>query len=331
MAQRRGHHAAAGVGDAHQFERALHRAVLAVAAVQRDERARASRRASSSNNGPLGRIEARAHRRPCAAALRAPLPPVISEISRSARAAAHQHRHLAEVSHAQPPLARQPLLRRCALRAPARCRICSRTVGLRTRSISASISRRAGRAAGLTMKFACLSETCAPPMRMALEPAGFDQARGIVARRIAEHRAGVGLVQRLRGDASAPAARWIDRARAAAPSPRGKLEARGDEPLFARRRCRHDVAVADVVIRRACAARSCAARGRRSSRARRCPRFRRRSSRRSSPARRRPCRECRPGIRRRAQIMIGGEARQLRARHAGFGVNRRRPSMRDLA
>jgi hypothetical protein len=32
-----GHHAAAGVGDAHQFQRALHRAVFAVAAVQRDE------------------------------------------------------------------------------------------------------------------------------------------------------------------------------------------------------------------------------------------------------------------------------------------------------
>ena len=36
---RRGHHAGAGVRDAEQFERALHRAVFAVAAVQRDEAA----------------------------------------------------------------------------------------------------------------------------------------------------------------------------------------------------------------------------------------------------------------------------------------------------
>ena len=35
----RGHHARAGVGDAQQFQRALHRAVLAEAAVQRDEAA----------------------------------------------------------------------------------------------------------------------------------------------------------------------------------------------------------------------------------------------------------------------------------------------------
>ena len=35
--ERRGHHAAAGVGDAHQLQRTLHRPVLAVAPVQRDE------------------------------------------------------------------------------------------------------------------------------------------------------------------------------------------------------------------------------------------------------------------------------------------------------
>src|SRR3990172_12240320 len=38
--------------------------------------------------------------------------------------------------------------------------------------------------------------------RMALEPAGLDQPRGLVAGRIAEHRPRVGQVERLRFDAS---------------------------------------------------------------------------------------------------------------------------------
>ena len=38
-AQRRGHHAAAGIGDAQQFQRALHRAVFAVTPMQRDKHA----------------------------------------------------------------------------------------------------------------------------------------------------------------------------------------------------------------------------------------------------------------------------------------------------
>jgi hypothetical protein len=40
--ERRGHDAAAGVGNAHQFQRALDRAVFAIAPVQRNERARES-------------------------------------------------------------------------------------------------------------------------------------------------------------------------------------------------------------------------------------------------------------------------------------------------
>ena len=77
--------------------------------------------------------------------------------------------------------------------------------------------------------------------------------------------------------------------------------------------------------RRACARRSCP-RGRASSTRATCARSRRRSSRRSSPARRRPCRECRPGTRRRAAVHRR-EARELRARDAGLGVDRgrRRP------
>ena len=50
------HHAAAGVGDAHHLERALHRAVLAEATVQRDEGAREAL-ALEVEEVALGRIE----------------------------------------------------------------------------------------------------------------------------------------------------------------------------------------------------------------------------------------------------------------------------------
>ena len=78
------------------LERALHRAVLAEAAVQRDEHALEAARASSSIELALG-----ADRTACASTpsraqrLEHPLP-VIERDSRARRTAAHQHRDLAE-------------------------------------------------------------------------------------------------------------------------------------------------------------------------------------------------------------------------------------------
>ena len=73
------------------------------------------------------------------------------------------------------------------------------------------------------MKFACFSDTRAPPIAMALEAADFDQPRGVIARRIAEHAAGVGQRQRLRRDA--PREQLLDaRAR------RGRVALREAEP-----------------------------------------------------------------------------------------------------
>jgi hypothetical protein len=59
----------------------------------------------------------------------------------------------------------------------------------------------------LTMKFACLVETCAPPIVKPLRPIDSMRPRGVVARRVAEDAARVGLVERLRGHALARAAR----------------------------------------------------------------------------------------------------------------------------
>ena len=188
--ERRRHHAAAGVGDAEQLERALHRAVLAEAAVQRDE-ARASKPSRfSSQRSRSRRIEGmridalRAQRREHAVAAAS----ARSRARRSVRPSARRPCRIRAV-HARLPddphfAARA---RRPSSRSTVRC----------TCSISASMSAALAAPLGLTMKFACFSETRAPPTRAALEPAGLDQPRGVVARRIAEHAARVGQRQRL--------------------------------------------------------------------------------------------------------------------------------------
>ena len=90
---RRGHHARAGVGDAQQLERALHRAVLAVAAVQRDEAAKNRRAAVRPARARPGRTRAR--RRPASAAPRA-RPARQQRDLALGRTAAHQHGDLAQ-------------------------------------------------------------------------------------------------------------------------------------------------------------------------------------------------------------------------------------------
>ena len=56
--------------------------------------------------------------------------------------------------------------------------------GATSASMSAAVASPA-----LTMKFACLSDTLAPPMRWPLRPGALDQTPGVRARRIGEHRA----------------------------------------------------------------------------------------------------------------------------------------------
>jgi hypothetical protein len=87
--QRRGHHAAAGVRDAHQFQRALHGAVLAEAAVQRDEHAVEA----LGLQRPQGALPDRRHARPRPSRETPPARVAHdSEISRS-REGRHQNRH----------------------------------------------------------------------------------------------------------------------------------------------------------------------------------------------------------------------------------------------
>jgi hypothetical protein len=79
-AQRRGHHAAAGVGNAHQFENTLDGAVFAVAPVQRDESAIEG---ASSSSLRSDRIEGSAST-PCRCKAARTREPLFSDTSRSA-------------------------------------------------------------------------------------------------------------------------------------------------------------------------------------------------------------------------------------------------------
>ena len=139
--QRGGHHAAAGVRNPQRLERALHGAVLAEAAVQRDEaRARSRSRFSSHRSRSAGSNA-------CAS----------TPFSRSAastrvagqerdlalgRRPAHQHRDLAEFAHAS-LIAASPMMRTSGSRSTP---VFARTVS-RTCAISASMSAALARAA----------------------------------------------------------------------------------------------------------------------------------------------------------------------------------------
>ena len=161
----------------------------------------------------------------------------------------------------------------------------------------ASMSAAFAAPRGLTMKFACFSDTRASPTRVALEAAALDQPRRVIARRVAEDAAGIRQIERLRGDA--PAQQLRDPlARGATVARRKREPRRGEDAVRRAAVGAAHRAVAGRVRRRRLALRS----SRRASalpRGRRSATSRRRSSRRSSPARRRRCRESRPGIRRR--------------------------------
>ena len=142
------------------------------------------------------------------------------------------------------------------------------------------------------MKLACLSDTCAPPIRKPLRPQASNQPGRIVAWRIAEHRTGVGQFSGCDGDAFLQ--QRLDRfARGRAVAAR-QAEPAADEPLLVRiASARHGGSRSHT---HPATARSDGHRDPVSAPAPACPRFRCRSSRHSSPSRRRRCRGCRPRI-----------------------------------
>src|SRR5690606_28653833 len=84
--------------------------------------------------------------------------------------------------------------------------------------------------------------------RVTFEAARFDQSRGVIAGGIAEHRARVGLAERLRGNAPGEQ-RFNLEARLRAVAAR-QPDARGDEPFLVCAVCPHHAAVTDAVLRR---------------------------------------------------------------------------------
>ena len=164
-------HAAAGVGDAEQLERALDRAVLAAAAVQRDE-ARASKRSRDQRRRARARADRRrARRRPLRAAPRAPSPPLFSDTSRSAElppSSTATLPKLVDVARRLSPT--MPALRRIrgptpASVDPAHCRtVC------RASSISPSMSAALRCALGIDDEVGVLLRDRAPPI--ASSPSG---------------------------------------------------------------------------------------------------------------------------------------------------------------
>ena len=189
--ERGGHHAAARVADAQRLERALHGAVLAEAAVQRDEHARRSRRGASSHSVALRRVER--VRVDALVAQRGQHGVAGQErdlaLRRRARPSAPRPCRIRSWLIARPPFAATPTMRTSGSRStPVRCADRRRA---RARS-ALRCRRRFAAPSGLTMKFACFSDTRAPPIGVALEAAALDQARRVVARRIAEHAAALG-------------------------------------------------------------------------------------------------------------------------------------------
>src|SRR5437868_5085280 len=77
----------------------------------------------------------------------------------------------------------------------------------------------------------------------ALQPAGFDQARGMIARRVAKDAAGIGQAERLRGDA--PREELLHHGARGLAVARLEAKPGAGEPFLARR-ARRAVAVADV-------------------------------------------------------------------------------------
>ncbi len=214
------------------------------------------------------------------------------------RRAAHQHCHLAEVSG----MCRH---QRRASPSPVPATPSIRTSGSSVIPVSAATTaahtgdqrfdvRRARRALRIDDEIRVLLRHARAADRVALEPAGFDQARCMIARRIAEHAAGVRQRERLRRDA--PGEQRLDaRAPGADIADREAKPGRREDIAECAAIAVRDAAIADRIIGRRAhlEARRCATAFRR---ARRGATFRRRSSRRSSRARRRPCPVSRRGI-----------------------------------
>ena len=165
------------------------------------------------------------------------------------------------------------------------------------------------------MKFACLSETIAPPRRTPFMPGLLDEAAREVAGRIAEHGAAARDAERLRR--VAPREQRLDGVHRAGGVVL-EAERRAEEPLAGRP---SHAAIADRRTPRA-GARGSRRGDRSSSRSRRASRSRRRTRRRSSRARRRPCPECRRRTR---------PARAASARSASRAACRRAPRSRARA
>ena len=119
-----------------------------------------------------------------------------------------------------------------------------------TCSISASISAAVARP-GVDDEVGMLARDHRAADGEAFQSARLDQTRGVIAGRIAEHRAGVGLVERLRGDA--PLQQLLDRARARLrrrPARAGTRRRRTTRRLGAGVRCERVCAAASVRVLR---------------------------------------------------------------------------------
>src|SRR5207248_5505376 len=142
---------AAGVRDAERFQRALHGPVFAETSVQRDEHAIEAVLLQLEQIA-YGRIEW--IRVDAFLAQRAEHGIAGQERNFALRRrTAHQHGDFSEVVHGS------PMIRTSGSRSTP---VCARTVP-RTCAMSASISAALARPSGLMMKFACISETRAPP------------------------------------------------------------------------------------------------------------------------------------------------------------------------
>ena len=191
--QRRRHHAAAGVGNLQRLQRALHGAVLAEAAVQRDEDAREAV-ALQVEDVALGRIERmRVH-----ALLAQRRQDAIAGHQRHLALrgrTAQQHRDFAEFGRSLRSC-RSPTMRTsCSSSTPVFARTVSRTKDDQRLDVG-----RLRLAVRIDDEVGVLLGDPRAADRVALEAARLDQSRGMVVRRVAEHAARVGQVERLRQD-----------------------------------------------------------------------------------------------------------------------------------
>ena len=176
--QRGRHDAAAGVRNAERLERALHRAVLAEAAVQRDEHAREAV-ALEARTARARRDRTAARRRPCCAARRA------RRCRTSARSRARRDGPPSSTAtlpkrSVDPASLKRPLpTMRTSRSSSTPVRFAHDALHVRDQRLDVG---RARRAAGLTMKFACFSRDARAADREALEAARLDQPRRVVAR-----------------------------------------------------------------------------------------------------------------------------------------------------